>query len=162
MRSKNPRRSKAASVGGLFHSYQIVTTYSVSICSFSLRTAAIAVCVFKTAPGASVARKSLISLSSLPGSPLLSNILTFIFSLHHGCIRKNVPWIGTNGICYFGCRDLDIVCCELEGGRLSWRPLSLGRRGPKPGPCCLSTAPPLGWARVRRVPCRATDQSVPT
>jgi len=19
---------------------------------------------------------------------------------HHGCIRKNVPWIGTNGICY--------------------------------------------------------------
>src|SRR5258707_9496863 len=41
---------------------------------------------------------------------------------HHGCIRKNVPWIGTNGICYFGCRDLDVVCCELEGGRLSWRP----------------------------------------
>ncbi len=45
---------KAASVGGLFHSHQIVTTYSVSICSFSLRTAAIAVCVFKTAPGPSV------------------------------------------------------------------------------------------------------------
>src|SRR6266478_6563777 len=79
----NQRRSacalRAASVGGLFHSYQIVTTYSVSICSFSLRTAAIAVCVFKTAPGPSVARKSLISLSSLLGSPLLSNILTFIF-----------------------------------------------------------------------------------
>src|SRR5260370_11654839 len=71
--------SKAASVGGLFHSYQSVTTYSVSICSFSSRTAGIAVCVFKTAPGPSVARKSLISLSSLPGSPLLSNILTFIF-----------------------------------------------------------------------------------
>src|SRR6266478_1545652 len=33
------------SVGGLFHSYQIVTTYSVSICSFSLRTAAIALCI---------------------------------------------------------------------------------------------------------------------
>jgi hypothetical protein len=34
---------------------------------------------------------------------------------HHGCIRKNVPWIGTNGICYFGCRDLDIGCRETEG-----------------------------------------------
>ena len=34
---------------------------------------------------------------------------------HHGCIRKNVPWIGTNGICYFGCRDLDIGWRELEG-----------------------------------------------
>src|SRR6266446_3094186 len=76
---------KAASVGGLFHSYQIVTTYSVSICSFSLRTAAIAVCVFRTAPRPSVARKSLISLSSLPGSPLLSNILTFILSLRSIC-----------------------------------------------------------------------------
>src|SRR5882724_13584063 len=74
-----------ASVGGLFHSYQIVTTYSVSICSFSLRTAAIAVCVFKTAPGPSVARKSFISLSSLPVSPLLSNILTFILSLRSVC-----------------------------------------------------------------------------
>src|SRR6266446_858694 len=72
---------RPASVGGLFHSYQIVTTYSVSVCSFSLRTAAIAVCVFKTAPSPSVARKSFISLSSLPGSPLLSNILTFILSL---------------------------------------------------------------------------------
>src|SRR5258706_9156233 len=69
---KSPRAGYRARESGL-------GSKAVSICSFSLRTAAIAVCVFKTAPGPSVARKSLISLSSLLGSPLLSNILTFFF-----------------------------------------------------------------------------------
>ena len=47
------------------------------------KTAAMVVCVFKTAPGGSVAKKLLISLSRVP-SPLVqvfSNILTFILRL---------------------------------------------------------------------------------
>jgi hypothetical protein len=58
---------------------------------------------------------------------------------------KDVPWIGTNGICYFGCRDLDIVCCELEGGAASvgglfhYRPLPVSGSSSPPSPTALAS-----------------------
>ena len=38
----------------------------------------------------------------------------------HGTIRKDVPWIGTDGICCFGWYDLADVHCRLEARRMRW------------------------------------------